>query len=55
MSTIKEKLLNQAETQAERELIARWLSEERDELCARRRAWQDFHAKGNWARVHFNW
>lgn len=55
MITIRDKLIGEADTQAERDLIAMWMSEERDELCARQRAWEDIQARGNWTRVQFNW
>ena len=55
MITVRDKLVEQADTQAERDLLAMWLSEERDEMCARQRAWEQVQQRGNWARVTFNW
>lgn len=55
MSTVMQKLMESADTQAERELLTLWMSPERDALCARQRAWQEVQSRGNWARVQFNW
>lgn len=55
MITVRDKLMEQAATRAERDLIALWMSEKHDELCARQRAWQEVQQRGNWSRITFNW
>lgn len=44
MITVKEKLIALADTEAERELIAMWMDEDREKFCARQRAWEKVNA-----------
>lgn len=55
MITVRDKLIDQAVTQAERDLISLWMSQEHDELCARQRAWQEVRDRRNLSNVTFNW
>ena len=55
MITVRDKLIDQAATQAERDLISLWMSEEHDELCARQRAWQEVRDRRSWGLVTFSW
>lgn len=55
MITVRDKLIDEAITRSERELLTRWMSPEHDELCARQRAWEALQARNNWNRVSFNW
>lgn len=55
MITVREQLLAQADTNAERELLSLWMDEDREGLCARQRAWQRLEARHQPATLRFNW
>jgi|TARA_Y100001933_G_scaffold96872_1_gene97637 hypothetical protein len=55
MITVRDKLMDLAATQAERDLLSLWLSEEHDDLCARQRAWQEVRDRRNPGTLTFNW
>ena len=55
MITVKEKLMAQAATDAERDLIAIWMDEDHDKSVARQRAWQQISARGIAADLRFRW
>ena len=55
MITVKEKLIALADTDAERELIAMWMDEDREKFCARQRAWEKVDARGVRGELRLRW
>ena len=55
MITIKDRLIDLAETDAERRLINQWMDEGRDELCARQRAWEAVDVRLARGQVRVRW
>lgn len=53
MPTIRDRLLAGASNEAERELIALWLEEERN--CARQRAWERVALRTCRRNLQFSW
>ncbi len=55
MITVKEKLIALADTEAERELIAMWMDEDREKFCARQRAWEKVNARVVRGELRLRW
>ena len=55
MTTIKDKLIAIADTDAERALIARWMNDDADANCARQRAWQEIDERLARGDYPFRW
>ncbi len=55
MITVKEKLIALADTQAERELIAMWMDEDREKFCARQRAWENVDTRVARRELRLRW
>ena len=46
MITVREKLMSQALTDADRDLLSIWFEEKADSCCARQRAWEQVSQRG---------
>jgi len=55
MITVKDRLIALAETESERKLVAAWMDESRNELCARQRAWQEIDSRRERGAARFRW
>jgi len=55
MITVRDRLIALAETESERRLVAAWMDEGRDELCARQRAWQEIDSRRARGAACFRW
>lgn len=55
MTTVRERLMTQADTDAERALLAIWLDEDAEGVCARQRAWQRIEVRSSRAGLRFSW
>ena len=55
MITVKEKLMSEVLTNAEREMLEIWFSEERDPYAARQRAWEEVARRAPAAGLRLGW
>ena len=55
MTTVREKLMSEALTQAERDLLHIWFEEKADPYCARQRAWEEVSRRTRRPRLRVGW
>ena len=55
MITVREKLMSEVLTNAERELLDIWFQEEADPYASRQRAWEEVSRRGRPSSVRFSW
>ena len=55
MITVREKLMNEVLTDAERDMLDIWFQEETDPYAARQRAWEEVARRGRTAGGRLGW
>ena len=55
MITVREKLMNEVLTNAEREMLDIWFQEESDPYAARQRAWEEVARRGRPVGTRLGW
>jgi len=55
MTTVRERLIAMAETDSERKLLALWMDDTHNEICARQYAWQEVGLRLASGEARYNW
>ena len=55
MITVREKLMSEVMTDAERELLDIWFQEDADPYAARQRAWEEVSRRGRPTGIRISW